>query len=362
VRAVVGARRNDGRAAIVGIVVQSCETAERARGFAVDHEVGVRERLADSDRDQLFSQHGVRETSRQFEGRKECGRGAHVIGSVTPLADAASIASKPLPGTVGAANHSLELIDGVLHQIARVEHQRGTKARFERGRQFIDSRVSGPFRTQRAREPVDRGMDPLVVGNRGGFDKQGQPRRASTSSRVVIGQCQRLSQCQTEHVLQRRGVSVGIEIAAQDQRRRGGVGRFTGSDRGCDERRHLLQFGDPGILQARNYNEEMIVVRYATLVALVIWIAAMVDERFPDVLHRTLPMTYVCGAATVVGLFMLKFLGPPPIAFVMRAGIAVLMLAIGIASAFIAPRDSSNLLMIVNIGLGLVLLIWYVRE
>lgn len=164
--------------------------------------------------------------------------------------------------------------------------------------------------------------------------------------------------------MQRRrvGVGIGVEIAAQDQRRRGGVGRFTGSDRGCDQGRHLLQFGDPGILQARNYNEEMIVVRYATLVALVIWIAAMVADRFPDVLHRTLPMTYACGAATVVGLFMLKFLGPPPLAFVMRTGIAVLMLAIGIASAFIAPRDSSNLLMTVNIGLGLVLLIWYVRE
>ena len=106
----------------------------------------------------------------------------------------------------------------------------------------------------------------------------------------------------------------------------------------------------------------MIVVRYATLVALVIWIAAMVDERFPDILRLTLPMTYACGAATVVGLFMLKFLGPPPIAFVMRAGIAVLMLAIAIASTFIAPRDPSKLLMTVNIGLGLLLLIWYVRE
>jgi len=38
------------------------------------------------------------------------------------------------------------------------------------------------------------------------------------------------------------------------------------------------------------------------------------------------------------------------------------MLAISIASAFIAPRDPSTLLMTVNIGLGLVLLIWYVRE
>ena len=44
------------------------------------------------------------------------------------------------------------------------------------------------------------------------------------------------------------------------------------------------------------------------------------------------------------------------------AGIAVAMLAIAVAAAFIAPRDASNLLMTINIGLGFILLIWYVRE
>jgi hypothetical protein len=38
------------------------------------------------------------------------------------------------------------------------------------------------------------------------------------------------------------------------------------------------------------------------------------------------------------------------------------MLAIAVAAAFIAPRDASNLLMTINIGLGFILLIWYVRE
>ena len=72
----------------------------------------------------------------------------------------------------------------------------------------------------------------------------------------------------------------------------------------------------------------MILVRYATLVALVIWLGAMVDERFGDLFRRAHLLTYACGAATVVGLFVLKFLGPPPMAFVVRVGIAVLMLAI----------------------------------
>ncbi len=64
----------------------------------------------------------------------------------------------------------------------------------------------------------------------------------------------------------------------------------------------------------------MILVRYATLVALVIWLGAMVDERFGDLFRRAHLLTYACGAATVVGLFVLKFLGPPPMAFVLRAG------------------------------------------
>ena len=95
----------------------------------------------------------------------------------------------------------------------------------------------------------------------------------------------------------------------------------------------------------------MIVVRYATLVALVIWIGAMVDERLNGP-----------GRILVVELFMLKFVGPPPIAFVLRAGIAVLMLAIAGVAAFVAPRDSYNLLLSVNIGLGFALLMWYARE
>jgi hypothetical protein len=105
----------------------------------------------------------------------------------------------------------------------------------------------------------------------------------------------------------------------------------------------------------------MILVRYATLVALVVWLGAMVDERFGDLFHRAHVIAAVCGAVTLVGLFVLKFMGPPPMAFVWRAGIAMLMMALALAAAFTA-RDASNLLLTVNIGLGFVLLVWYVRE
>jgi hypothetical protein len=105
----------------------------------------------------------------------------------------------------------------------------------------------------------------------------------------------------------------------------------------------------------------MIVVRYATLVALVIWLGAMVDERFGGLVPGAHLIAYACGAAVVTGLFVLKFMGPPPMAFVLRAAIAVLMLAIAAAAAVVA-RDAAQLLRTVDIGLGFILLIWYVRE
>jgi len=106
----------------------------------------------------------------------------------------------------------------------------------------------------------------------------------------------------------------------------------------------------------------MIVVRYATLVALVIWLGAMVGEQFGDVLRRVPLLPLACGGVVLVGLFVLKFMGPPPIAFVWRAGIALLMLALTLAAAFVAPREASSVLLTTNIALGFVLLIWYVRE
>jgi hypothetical protein len=106
----------------------------------------------------------------------------------------------------------------------------------------------------------------------------------------------------------------------------------------------------------------MILVRYATLVALVVWLGALMGERFGDLFRRVHLVTYACGSATVVGLFVLKFMGPPPMAFVVRSSLAVLMIAIAFGSTLLGNRDLSAMLMIVNIGLGLVLLIWYVRE
>jgi hypothetical protein len=106
----------------------------------------------------------------------------------------------------------------------------------------------------------------------------------------------------------------------------------------------------------------MILVRYATLMALVLWLGAMINERFGNLFWRVDTVSYACGAVTIVGLFVMKFMGPPPHAFVPRAAIVVLMLLIAFASTLPAAGELSTTLMAVNIGLGLVMLYWYVRE
>jgi hypothetical protein len=106
----------------------------------------------------------------------------------------------------------------------------------------------------------------------------------------------------------------------------------------------------------------MIVVRYGTLVALVLWLAAMLGSRFGD-LSRVFPsLTLICGAIVVIGLFTIKFIGPPPAAFFPRIGIALLMLALAGASAWLGAARTAPWLLLVNLGLGFFLLHWYSRE
>lgn len=106
----------------------------------------------------------------------------------------------------------------------------------------------------------------------------------------------------------------------------------------------------------------MIVVRYSTLVALVLWLGAMMGARFGDFAGRSDLVGCLCGATIVIGLFVMKFIGPPPRAFSLRVAIVVLMLAIAVASTLPVSRDVSMMLLAANIGLGLALLFWYVRE
>jgi hypothetical protein len=104
----------------------------------------------------------------------------------------------------------------------------------------------------------------------------------------------------------------------------------------------------------------MLLVRYVALVALVVWIGAMAVVLFADLFARPLWLASACGAVIVVCLFVMKFVGPPPRAFIPRTAITVLMLVL--VGASIVLRTAPATLLVINLALGLVLLAWYVRE
>ena len=102
-------------------------------------------------------------------------------------------------------------------------------------------------------------------------------------------------------------------------------------------------------------------VRYATLVALVVWLVGMIGARLGDGPHHVPLYANACGAVVFVGLFVLKFMGPPPRAFVARVAIVFVMLALAAGSS-LPTAASAAALLTVNIALGFALLVWYVRE
>ncbi|MEP7310779.1 MAG: hypothetical protein ABJA98_35220 [Acidobacteriota bacterium] len=109
----------------------------------------------------------------------------------------------------------------------------------------------------------------------------------------------------------------------------------------------------------------MFVARYVALVALAIWMGGMVTPFWINAdLARVPPLSrqlaYTCGAAVVVSLFLLKFVGPPPRAFPFRTGLVVLMLTI-VTYAHIMSV-TSIMPTALNIAIGLILLSWYARE
>jgi uncharacterized membrane protein len=162
----------------------------------------------------------------------------------------------------------------------------------------------------------------------------------------------------------------------------------------------------------------MLAIRYLALAALVVWLGGMVvlsvivapttfrvlqeagsgggrviaGALFGELLSRFDVLAYACGGVVLVALFVMKFLGPPPAGFVVRAAIVAAMLAIAVYSGVPVSREiaqiqaavtapinelpeadprrmrfdalhrTSTTLMTVNMGLGFILLFWYARE
>lgn len=125
----------------------------------------------------------------------------------------------------------------------------------------------------------------------------------------------------------------------------------------------------------------MIAVRYAALLALVVWVGGMVvlellvapsasrilplgpaaagGADFDEVLRHFQVVAYACGAVLLASFIILKFVGPPPRAFLARLGIIVVMIGLALYSGLYA---FSTALTAINVALGLILVGWYARE
>ena len=108
----------------------------------------------------------------------------------------------------------------------------------------------------------------------------------------------------------------------------------------------------------------MLVVRYLALAAFVVWLGGLVTLSFfvvpsREALEQFDLVAYGCGGLLVICLLVLKFVGPPPSAFVPRLALVVLMLAVAAGAGLVGRAGLARL---VDIGLGFVLLFWYIRE
>jgi hypothetical protein len=101
----------------------------------------------------------------------------------------------------------------------------------------------------------------------------------------------------------------------------------------------------------------MLVVRYVALAALAVWLGGTVAALAGDIGRYLDAAAYACGGVMLVGLFVMKFVGPPPHAFVIRVALVVAMLA----ATALARRIGVNALPF-NAAIGFVLLFWYTRE
>ena len=103
----------------------------------------------------------------------------------------------------------------------------------------------------------------------------------------------------------------------------------------------------------------MIAVRYVALAALVIWLAGLLPLAVGDLL-RVPYVPFGCGALVLLSLIVVKFVGPPPRAFFVRAALVAVMLAVAALAWF--ARVPPAIAVPVNLGLGAILLFWYAYE
>lgn len=117
----------------------------------------------------------------------------------------------------------------------------------------------------------------------------------------------------------------------------------------------------------------MLVLRYAYLLALVVWLGGMIALRMlaapepgGEALRRFQLVGYACAAIMLAALVAMKMLGPRPIALGVRIAIVGLMLAVAVWSGLgpgrrVEAHGLSSTLMLVNVAGGLALLYFEAR-
>lgn len=103
----------------------------------------------------------------------------------------------------------------------------------------------------------------------------------------------------------------------------------------------------------------MAAVRYAALVTLVIWIASLLFVVARDALEPA-ATSLVCGGIVLLCLLVMKFVGPPPRAFLPRLMLVSLMVVAAILASLSRVRAATAAEF--NVVLAAILLAWYVHE
>ncbi len=104
----------------------------------------------------------------------------------------------------------------------------------------------------------------------------------------------------------------------------------------------------------------MTFVRYVALAALALWLGVLAGALGGDTLRHIHIVSAVCGAVILIALLAMKFIGPPPRAFFVRAAIVVAMVAMMGYTALWSAASTAMLAATTALGFGL--LAWYARE
>ena len=425
IAAVIDAMREDGGGAIVVDGVKRREAAQDDGCGAVERErmiaharrghecaCGIVPQRTLRKPHQLLSEHRVRDSGCEPAGREKYRGAADVIAQESARASRDWFVGQPLAGPVRTCDDALHLVDGARNHFGGLERFRGDQACVQRGRAFINGSRRTPLGLQAPDQRQDRCRDPIVVRNRQRFDESGHVpgalARAALEQRPLEGGAQSRFECVTEIG------AVGGTVPPQQKR------QYDGIERRLLPRQlqHIIGETAQVLEQSANYNDAMFALRYVALLALVIWLGGMIllgsvvapqtfsvlqaadavsgrmlaGSLFGTILENFHYIEYICGLVMLVCLFAIKFIGPPPHGFIPRVVIVAVMLLISVAAGYPVAREiarvqsevsgpinvlpdtdprrvefnrlhqASTVMMTVNMGLGLVLLFWYVKE